>query len=88
MPKRMHTLECYSLHVGQLLLAATLALGSLPALAATDSLRIGTAALISTTSANSSFPTSADSTHTNSIGTSEGPTKSSSSHARCETTLI
>ncbi len=39
----------------------------------TDSVRIGTAALVSPTSANTSFPTGADATHTNSIGTSGRP---------------
>jgi RHS repeat-associated protein len=40
---------------------------------APPSVRIGTAALVSPTSANANFPTAADSTHTNSLGTSGRP---------------
>ena len=55
------------------LLGAAIAFAAPIAIAAVDSVRIGTAALISPTAANTSFPTGLDSTHTNSIGTSGRP---------------
>ena len=72
MLKQTHSPERYGLMVGSLL-GAAIVLATPNAHAAMDSVRIGTAALIAPSTANSSFPTNQDSTHTNSIGTTGRP---------------